>query len=503
MFKKIISIVSIISIVLSLAVFSTNADSIIDPTKTCSITVHKFIADGHIAKMREAVTGIELNPEDIDPDFKPLAGVVFKATLLNADGSKTQTVYTFDKTNADGVATISGLAHGVYYVEEVTDTSKVASSAIPATVALPLTNAFGNGWVYDAHVYPKNEDVQICKDVTHLGNDHHTADINEDETWIVTSDIPDDIAPIEYTFKDGKKQSLDGYKKYEIVDEIDSRLQYTSTTKVVAVSGSKSDVEIGTETALTENTDYTITVNGQKLTYALTQAGMKKISPYNGTVKATKIRIYFVTHIKDTITESDLGVEIPNDVKLLFTNSFNEDGERVSDVPEVHTAGIKIFKYDADTNKPLKGAKFKIATSLENANNGIFVQRDGADYELTSDENGYLLFKGLSYGTKASKYNDMSVKGTLVNEGETKYYIVETQAPMTADGDSYQLSVVPIEVKANSVSHLSANAVKVSNTPPVIILTGGVGSTLFVVGILLAVMGAAGIFIVKKNKTLA
>ena len=419
---------------------------------------------------------------------------MFKATLLDEHGQKTQTVVTFPATDDNGVATVSNLAQGKYYVEEVENTRIVASTAIPATLTLPFTNEEGTAWVYDAHIYPKNEDIQISKDIQHLGNDHHTADINEDETWIVTSDIPDDIAPI-------SEYNLTGYKKYEIIDEIDARLQYTSTTKVVAVSGLNSDTEIGTETTLVENQDYKLTVNGQKLTYALTQDGMKKVSPYNGTVKATKIRIYFVTHIKDTITENDLGVEIPNKVKLEFTNTFNQNGDRTSDIPEVHTAGIRIYKYDADSKKPLSGAKFKIATSLENAKNNKFIQRDGKDYELTSDNNGYLLFKGLSYGTKASKYNDMSVKGSLVNKGETKYYIVETQAPVNADGDSYQPLGEPVEVTANCTSHLTANAVKVANIPPVVILTGGVGTTVFAVtGVLLSAIAAAGVIIILGKK---
>lgn len=492
-FKRILA--TMLALMLTTSI-TASAEPLIDKTKTCSITVHKYMVDNHIQKATYQYSGRELTADEIDSSAQPLAGIIFTATLLDENNAKTDVVKTFPETDEKGIATLTDLQQGKWYVEEVENTSAVASKSVPGSITVPFTNASGDGWVYDAHLYPKNADISITKDIQHLGNDHHTADIHEEHTWIVTSTLPDDLAEYTTTKPNGEVVTEKGYEKYSIVDEIDSRLEYYSTTKVCAVTDSSDDITIGTEYELAENVDYIFTKNDNTVKWSLTASGMKKISPYNGTrVQAEKMRIYFTTAIKESIADNDLGVAIPSVAKVEFTNSFGDEGERVSDTPEVHTTGIRIFKYDEVTGEALAGAKFKIATSEDNAQNGVFIQRNGEDYCITTDDNGNALFKGVAYGTSGSLFTLDKVTGTDNLTGETKYYLVETQAPVDENGNSYQLISSIIEVTANSNSHTVDYEVKIANTPPTVILTGGVGnmpyilSGAFIIGI--SVIGIA------------
>lgn len=69
----------------------------------------------------------------------------------------------------------------------------------------------------------------------------------------------------------------------------------------------------------------------------------------------------FYTKINQT---ADLGEEIDNTAHLSFTNAADQDYEKDSDTPEVHTGGIKMIKVDKENSaKVLKGAEFQVFAS--------------------------------------------------------------------------------------------------------------------------------------------
>ena len=202
----------------------------------------------------------------------------------------------------------------------------------------------------------------------------------------------------------------------------------------------------------------------------------------------------------------NFGVEIPNKGYLDFTNSFGEEKQRESDEPEVHTAAISVYKYDADTELPLAGAKFKIANSKENAIDGVFMKdADGIDdYVIVTGEDGYAMFEGITFGTQASAQGEEPVvKGQEINDSQTTYWIVEVEAPVDAEsGVSYQLCEEPIEVTANSNSHKIENCVSIENKI-VLIKTGDEGALPFrLIGITIAGCAMFGItlLVAKKRK---
>ncbi|WP_320074127.1 pilin N-terminal domain-containing protein [Eubacterium callanderi] len=87
-------------------------------------------------------------------------------------------------TGADGSVTIQGndnLPMGVYRIEEQ-ENPAVSKMAVPFLVSVPLTNPAGDGWVYNVHVFPKNQTKpgsDIDKFVPELENKHDTADISQ------------------------------------------------------------------------------------------------------------------------------------------------------------------------------------------------------------------------------------------------------------------------------------------------------------------------------------
>ena len=217
---------------LSIASIAAAADPMIETDKLCSITVHKYIMARHISERIETAAGREVDEDQISQNAEPLAGIEFRATLLDENGAKVDgTEITSAPTDENGITKFSDLKQGKWYVEEVENTAKVASKALPVTITLPFTSNDGRSFVYDAHIYPKNADISVNKDIQHLGNDHHSADVNEDHTWIVTATLPDDLSE---------------YKAYSISDSLDQRLAFKGLTKVVAVSGSQTETQIGT-----------------------------------------------------------------------------------------------------------------------------------------------------------------------------------------------------------------------------------------------------------------
>ena len=529
--------------------------AIIQDDILCSLTVHKYIMDRHITYQREYSVGHELTQEEIkgitdNPvNGAPLDEIQFRAYPLDEDGNKmkhtTELIaeYTYnyaekysqakmienedstklektdvdvdtaaelvkmftaddegyvsvlsEPTDQDGVTTFTNLFQGEWLVEEM-PSSKVASKAVPMKIILPFTADNSTDWQYDAHAYPKNTDISIEKDVQHLGNDHHTARINEEHEWIITTTLPDD---------------LNEYIEYKVVDPIDERLDFVGVTKVCAVQNSITDDDQGDETELSAE-DYVITEptaeNNNTLTIELTEQGRKNICPLGGkVVEATKFRVYFETKIDKELEVENFGVEIPNKGYLDFTNSFGEEKQRESDEPEVHTAAISVYKYDADTELPLAGAKFKIANSKENAIDGVFMKdADGIDdYVIVTGEDGYAMFEGITFGTQASAQGEEPVvKGQEINDSQTTYWIVEVEAPVDAEsGVSYQLCEEPIEVIANSNSHKIENCVSVENKI-VLIKTGDEGTLPFrLIGITIAGCAMFGItlLVAKKRK---
>lgn len=250
-----------------------------------------------------------------------------------------------------------------------------------------------------------------------------------------------------------------------------------------------------------------------------TPEGFEEIPSYFYTISDTGLEVTFDT---ENMYYIENGIEVPvfnsiiitynvslnennsviggngniNTASLTYTNNIDENGRELStktvtDTADVHTGAISIEKVEKGnlTNK-LSGAKFKVATTKDNAKAGIFVKdENNVDIEVTTDSNGQAMIKGLAYADDGS---------------DVSYWLVETEAPKykeTVDGTevekTYNLLKNPVEVKVGKTTHNTPVQVENSkglNLP----VTGGIGIALFVlVGI--SIMAYA-VIMNKKQK---
>ena len=152
----------------------------IDTTKTGSITIHKYEYNGSSGKTG---TGEAKDESNVPSDAKALKGAgftIYKVADVNdltnyynanleslpsvndylTDGeindSKVLETKLEVKTDNTGIAKFDNLALGFYVVVETTTPDKVTTPVKPFIVSVPMTTKDGDNWLYDVHVYPKN-----------------------------------------------------------------------------------------------------------------------------------------------------------------------------------------------------------------------------------------------------------------------------------------------------------------------------------------------------------
>ena len=480
-----------------------------DPNKKGSITIHKYAMDS-MPNPGTPATGLE-DSSQVPQGAKPLEGVSFKiekvadntlseqivgndtSNVVRDNSFEEKTIITANGENGTtkGVASINELPQGIYLVTEL-DNAGVLQKGNPFLVSIPMAHPTNqNSWLYDVHVYPKNVVAgapSIDKDVTSEGNKHDSANIGNIVTWIIKPSIPDDI-------KDAVK--------YDIIDTLDSKLNYKGNLQVYYLNGNDKKIierkyyNIVSEPSVKDNTD--ASKGGGEIKISFTEEGREYLATLNG---INSIIISFETVIN---TSAVLGEAIPNNATLDYTNSFGTNTKYdvpENNIPEVHTGGVLLEKVDAsDNNVKLQGAKFKIYPTLEDAKNGTNAIVNPAnktqEWEVTTDEDGRAIFAGLSYGNI----------GNGANEGSTTYYIVETVAPTyTVTGNNgevikkqYNLLKKPLEVTVNATSHLESNKIVVANSKFTLPVTGGVGTVIFTLGGL-AIMGVAAFLYMRTTR---
>ena len=429
---------------------------------TGSITVHKFIVETQTEynKLVEANKNSGGNKINITEDetlkkLKPMAGIKFDlekvvddgTTVLKPDTATLDQSFTKQTlaTDREGNLTFANLELGTYKLSEQDD-PRVKTKMKPVLISVPTYNqAYKDGqsqqeFLYDVHVYPKNliyeDGPSIQKDVVKENNNDATVDRYAPFDWIIVSDIPQEV----------ENEQMKA-KKYVITDKLDWRLDFVSEVSVVFRTKDKV-----TSTTMVKGTDYTFTQedlsgeqypnhkpgNKSSLKWELTDTGLGKLKDYAG----GSVVITFKTKLNG---EAGLGTAIQNQAVLDYTNYNNHEYVPESDIPEVHTGGIKIKKVDkSNPATTLQGAKFMIYTSEEAAKTGDpkqAVQRNGKAYEVTSGTDGIAFFDGLSYGGATGEVASTNTK--------TPYWIVETKAP-----EGFNRLHDPLKVEVSATSHL-------------------------------------------------
>lgn len=383
-------------------------------------------------------------------------------TLATADGE--------NDTNAEGTVLekgkieVAGLPAGSYrFVENTTLDGYILDNKTTYEFTVSL-NSDGTTLVEPNNFIVTNEKPTLTKTITSSLVNGST-NIGNTVTYKIESDIPSMVDEL-VTFK------------YD--ETIDAGLDYTeNTVKVEAFDAS--DVK----TELTLGTDYTLTVAQDEATFELvfTDAGKEKLALNK------KVSITY-----DAVLDTDAdATTVGNNTNTVLTYSaeVNEDYKGTVNTPttetlsadvKVYTSGLYIKKVDSSNAVIPTGATFKIATSEDNAKNGIYI--DGI--ELTTGQNGLASHKGLAYGT---------------------YWLVETKAPTytvtNSEGQeetkSYNLLRKPVEITIDNTTYSENEAIEVINRKGFELPATGAAGTIFI-SILGLIIITAGVKVYKGKK---
>lgn len=152
-----------------------------DPAKTGTVTIHKYTSGNGTGIVG---TGTEADKDSLPDGAVPLKDAGFTLyKVVDKDGMESyyntnptalpdvsryvengtiKAAYSGNATSevltdADGTATFSNLELGFYVVIETTVPDAVTTPMDPFLLSVPMTTTDGTGWLYDIHVYPKNE----------------------------------------------------------------------------------------------------------------------------------------------------------------------------------------------------------------------------------------------------------------------------------------------------------------------------------------------------------
>lgn len=145
-----------------------------------------------------------------------------------------------------------------------------------------------------------------------------------------------------------------------------------------------------------------------------------------------------------------------------------EGGETETDIVQVDTFQLSVFKYDQETNAPLPGAEFELYQ--KDAEGNVI---ESSIIKLTSGSDGYAIRDGLDAGT---------------------YYLKETKAP-----EGYVASETELEVVI-SVEKSTDHVVSVQFANALIPHTGGSGTVVYTVVGIAILAAAAVLFLISRKK---
>lgn len=161
----------------------------IDTSKEVSLKIHKYEYNGNLKPDGTGSATDESNVPTGENGAKPLPGVQFtiwkvanladyygkdgdalpkvedfvltgkgNAAVLKKNGTEIPQIAS-GRTDDNGIVKFSHgfITQGLYYVSETDAPANVTGKTKDFLVSLPMTNAEGDDWIYDVHVFPKNQ----------------------------------------------------------------------------------------------------------------------------------------------------------------------------------------------------------------------------------------------------------------------------------------------------------------------------------------------------------
>lgn len=370
-------------------------------------------------------------------DGTPLVGTTWKLEKKDSNGNwKEYDELGILTTNALGQINIENLEKGDYrLVQNSIADGYIMDKSNTKNFTIDLQNTNKN-------LTAKSEKLEIEKYVKSVSGEY-TNTVGAFRTEILTWKTKADVAEI-----------IEKMDKYSITEKFpDQLILNQDSIKVYGLEENGNEV-------LLQNECYTKSIINGNLKIDFNLDSLKNYK---------NVAVIYDTVFNLEIADSG---EYEIGVFLEYTNCIDADGNcdgtyktQVAKA-ETHIGMIKIFKTNSE-GQALGGAKFKIATSEENAKNGIFVKNiEDLDLVTETGTDGYAFFKGLKYGED----------GVMASNARTEYWIVEVQAP----SDKYSLLQNPKKVIVNINS--ADNLINIVNKEKFDLpLTGGKRNIIFFV----------------------
>lgn len=519
-----------------------NDTSILDPNASVSLTLHKRDIKSPLLDENA------YDPNDGNvmgsPNGDPLPGVTFTVYKVEDDATTTEIpkgddVVSFTgETDQNGEVTFSTekdefFTQGRYLVVEDEHPDKVTKPADPFLVDVPMTNPDGDGWIYEVHVYVKNETylnaAQLTKtdasDSNNLAGATFKLERNVDGEWIVIKENLQtnaaglievsgliigtyrfietkapagytlDPTPVEFTIT----QDND-YKVVAVTMDNDRNMDHPDVTAIDKNVTSKPagyvvnwefTAYVPTDIAEYQAYSLTDTLEDDRMSFNQESVVVKnndtilEKDAYNVTFDGLTMKIAFTDHT--ALTPGSITVTFSTTNAQTATGEFtntatvhyqapDDDTEKTKvDTATTPLYAIDVDKYVAlDKDHKLADAEFALYLSAEEAKSGQNAIASGK-----TDENGSLeeAFGGLNAGT---------------------YYLVETKAP----GD-YKLASGMMEITlADDIKEDGSfvYTAEVANSTLVSLpITGGIGTLIFTFSGI-ALMGAAALLYIRSRK---
>lgn len=515
--------------------------SILDPNAAVSLTLHKRDMK---SPLEEDQYGQNDGTVMDDPNGDPLPDVTFTVYKVDNDTATTEIptgpdVVSFTgTTDPNGEVTFStgeneGFTQGRYLVVESEHPDKVTKPAQPFLVDVPMTNPTGNGWLYDVHVYVKNETylnaAQLTKtDATdgaklagaifklerQVGNNWITVAENLQTNDAGLIEVPDLIIG-EYRFVE--TQAPNGYT-LDTTSETFTITQNNNYEVVAVTMDNDRNMEHLDVTAIEKNVTSVpagYVVNWEFTAYVPTDIATYKAYSLSDTLEDNRMSFNsesVVVKNNDTVLDASAYEVVFDDQKMTITfmdyMALKSGNVTVTfSTTNAHTATGKFTNtatvhYQARDDESVKTKNDTAETMLYaiDVDKYIFIQPNqklvGAEFALyLSEEDAKAGENAIATGKTGE---DGSLKQAFAGLNAGTYYLVETKAP---DGYKLATGVMTItlaeDIKEDGAFTYTAG---VANSELVSLpITGGIGTLIFTFSGI-ALMGAAALLYIRSRK---
>ena len=433
--------------------------------QVCAISGIDLIAGGNAAWQEVRDLGL------LAPAVTNAATTIGTAPARNLTSCTSATTATVG--GKDGVATFTGLPVGAYLVRETAAPANVVEPSAPfvVTVPTPAVGADAGKWLYDVHVYPKNQ----------LLDDPTKTIVDQQGNGLVSG------APIRYRITQRVPGIAAGesYSKFIVTDALDAKLKPGLAADVT--------VRVNGGTALVFGTDYNATWAGQNLTVTLLSPALDDLAQGD---------IVTVDFLATVLTNGAI-----TNTAVVNVNDLGVGGTPGKTTPPVVTrwGSVDLSKVNAsDHTSPLAGAEFELwmgqtaGLGCSTGNGNVKVA------DVVSDASGKLgtITAGVFTALPGLWVGDDSV---VANDLQTRcYYVIETKAPA-----GFVLPATAAQRTTEFVVHpgatAHADAIKAidntQQTVPQLPLTGAAAQTLLIGGGTALVALAAVLLVLRRRKT--